>query len=74
MATGRQYGPHRPEDAPNSVTVLGSGKWPNPEVRPIHPALVRQREQVNTAAHEAGFIACPCGWWHHPDRECPTDE
>ena len=73
MTTRHPYGPHRPEAAPNSVTILapairscgasscGAGfghrlscvvlRYPQPEIRPIPSALVRQRAQLNTRAH-----------------------
>lgn len=51
MTSSHPYGPHRPEDAPNVVTVLGSGKFPAPELRPIPAALVAQRERINYLAH-----------------------
>lgn len=54
MTSTHPYGPHRPEDAPNAVTVLGSGMWPAPEVRPIPSALVRQRARVNELARMRG--------------------
>jgi hypothetical protein len=59
MTSPHPYGPHRPEDAPNAVTVLGPGlnqgstSYPMPEVRPLPAALVRQRERINQLAHEA---------------------
>lgn len=46
----RSYGPHCEADAPNSVTVLGPGKWPLPVVQPIPGALLRQRETINRLA------------------------
>lgn len=49
------YGPHRPKDAPDAVVVGREGTWPDPreEVRPLHPAVVRQRQRINQLAHEA---------------------
>lgn len=50
----RKYGPHRPEDAPTTVTVrLIETPWAEVEVeRPA--ALVRQRKQINNRAWEDG--------------------
>lgn len=45
------YGPHRPEDAPGFVEVLPRGKWPKPVKAAIHPAVLRQRQQINDLAH-----------------------
>lgn len=50
----RPYGPHDPSTAPDSVTVGRPGRYQGSEVVPIHPALVRQRQQLNTRAHEEG--------------------
>lgn len=47
-----KYGPHREDDAPNAVVVLGAGKWPRPDVQPIPEALRRQRATINRLAHE----------------------
>lgn len=51
MVTHR-YGPHRPEDAPTTVTVRNVVEpWREEDVeRPA--ALVKQREQINTRARE----------------------
>lgn len=43
----RTYGPHSPATAPTTVTV-GYGAREHEE--PLHPALVRQRQQVNALA------------------------
>lgn len=57
MPSPHPYGPHRPEDAPNAVSVLSGGASQGrpviTEVRQLPAALVRQREQLNTLAHEA---------------------
>lgn len=47
-----RYGPHRPEDAPDAVTVGRDGSWPQPreEVVPLHPAVVAQRARINQLA------------------------
>ena len=45
-----RYGPHDEGTAPDSVVVLGAGKWPHPEVRPLSVAVRRQRQALNTAA------------------------
>lgn len=52
---GHLYGPHDPNTAPDAVVVGRPGRWPSPpwEVRPLHPALVRQRAALNTLAHRA---------------------
>lgn len=42
------YGPHRPEDAPSTLEVHQGHDVL--EV-PRHPALIRQREQINQRAH-----------------------
>lgn len=47
------YGPHDPATAPTTVTVLGAGKWPQPETRALPAAVVELRAQVNQLAHEA---------------------
>jgi len=51
--TTRHYGPHR-DDEPRTVVVLGPGKWPQPELRALPPALVRQRRQLNGRAFDRG--------------------
>lgn len=46
------YGPHRPEDQPTTVTVRRHGRSGPETQEPIHPGLLRQREQLNN--HAAG--------------------
>lgn len=60
MTARHRYGPHQPEAAPNSVTVLspsrrfgGSGS-PQPEVRAIPAGLVKQRADMNELARRQG--------------------
>jgi hypothetical protein len=47
-----QYGPHDPTQGPDSITVGRPGRYQGREVVPIHPAIVRQREAINTHAHK----------------------
>lgn len=83
MTARHQYGPHRPEDAPNSVTVLspsrrygGTGR-PVPQVRALPPEVVAQRAARNElararAAGEGYLHDCPAKGhqlWT-PDRYC----
>lgn len=49
---GHQYGPHRPEDQPTTVEVGSEEPWGEPVEKPIAPAILQQREQVNRIAHE----------------------
>ena len=48
-----RYGPHRPEDAPTTVMVLGAERWPVERPAPIPAALAEQRRNINTRAQEA---------------------
>lgn len=47
---GHRYGPHRPEDAPDTLKVWPPKGHAAAEV-PLHPAVVRQRQQINDHAH-----------------------
>ncbi len=73
-----RYGPHDPTTAPDSLVVGRPGRWPNPpwEVRPLHPALVRQRAVVNTlAAADDGLHPCPeCGGVDQHLPPCTDDQ
>lgn len=69
--SSHRYGPHRPEDAPNAVTVLAGGTRSRTQVRTeVHPIpleLVRQRYWLNTLAHYGAILAgvlapCPHDW------------
>ena len=52
---GRAYGPHRPEDAPESVRVLRARYGRRYESdEPVPVALLEQRARLNTLAHEKG--------------------
>lgn len=58
MRQPREYGQHRPEDAPTHVLVL---KGPRDGVRPVtevlvpvHPSVLRQRANINAAAYDRG--------------------
>jgi hypothetical protein len=53
------YGPHRDQDAPNAVTVLGPNRWPAAVVRPLPAALVRQRRELNERARRAALGLAP---------------
>lgn len=75
-----RYGPHDPSTAPDSVLVLDLHKWPDRAGRlvPLPPALVAQRERVNTMAYQAehsgrGWWPCPCGLWHPGGVDCPSE-
>lgn len=48
-----RYGPHRPEDQPRGVQILGRYRWPRPEWAPYPPELAAQRATINRLAHEA---------------------
>jgi hypothetical protein len=50
--SGHDYGPHRPEDAPTTVEVGPAEKWAESIDVPISKAVLKQREQINTIAHE----------------------
>ena len=51
--TRHPYGPHRPEDAPTTVTIGTFHDWQGDERDvPIAEAVLAQRERVNTLAHE----------------------
>ena len=60
MTQPHPYGPHRPEDAPNAVTVLTGGRRQGTPIRsevvPMPAALVRQREWINENAHFAALL------------------
>lgn len=79
MPSPHRYGPHRPEDAPNAVTILSGGTTSRTPVRrevvPMPPALVRQRAQVNARAQLAALQRwgwhCSCGLWHEHGELCP---
>lgn len=49
--TSHDYGPHRPDDAPQTIAVLGVEKYPPTLTVPLHRALVKQREHLNNLAH-----------------------
>lgn len=49
-STPRSYGPHDPDTAPATVSAFTPGKWPVEVEVPRHPALIRQREQLNARA------------------------
>lgn len=49
-----RYGPHRPEDAPNGVVILGGESWPQPQVAVMPAALLRQRQLLNDLAAGVG--------------------
>lgn len=55
MKTVRAYGPHMTSNEPTTVLVgrgeRGKVQW---VLVPVHPAIVRQRRQINTLAYEAG--------------------
>lgn len=58
--TARDYGPHRPEDAPQSVPVLrvvARVRYQNDE--PLPRLLVEQRRAINTRAYRAGQEGTP---------------
>jgi hypothetical protein len=46
----RRYGPHTDDTAPTTVTVYGAGRYPVEEERPIHAALLEQRQRINDIA------------------------
>lgn len=60
MTSPHRYGPHRPEDAPNAVTVLtpsprhGGSAAPLEVVRALPAELVAQRAQLNELARARG--------------------
>jgi hypothetical protein len=49
---GHPYGPHRPEDAPTVIEVKGAGRYAQPTIVPVSPALLKQRARINHRAHE----------------------
>lgn len=51
------YGPHRPEDQPRTVTVFRSDAAGGDYQAPIPAGILRQREQLNTLAHLAAQLA-----------------
>lgn len=51
-----RYGPHRPEDAPATVTVYPP-RGAVPHQAPVSPALLAQRQQINTLAHKVARAA-----------------
>ena len=59
MATAHPYGPHRPDDGPATVTVLGPGKWPDRKGHQvaIPKVILNQRGAINTRAHDAARAA-----------------
>lgn len=67
MATGHNYGPHRPDDAPGMVEVYPPGKYADPMLAPIAHALTRQRVAINTVAHHGRLSRGLC-------RTCGRDE
>lgn len=48
--TRHQYGPHDPSTVPTTVEVGRPGRYQGTERVPVHPAIVRQREQLNNLA------------------------
>lgn len=72
-----KYGPHDPDTAPDTVAVLQAGRWfrvshPRTIVEPRPPALIRQRQQLNTRA--ADYWPCTCGLWHNKGMtSCPNE-
>lgn len=50
-----EYGPHRDQDAPNAVVILGPEPWPQPRTAPMPAELVKQRRDVNELARQAGL-------------------
>jgi hypothetical protein len=52
--SGHTYGPHDPTTAPDAITVGRPGRhvYPPWEVRPLSPAVMRQRATINRLAHE----------------------
>lgn len=55
MKALRAYGPHLTSGEPATV-LRGVGERGRVQwvLVPVHPAIVRQRRQINTLAHEAG--------------------
>lgn len=53
MTTQHEYGPHRPDDAPQTVTVRGPERWGEEKEVPVSAAILRQRRNINNRAWDA---------------------
>lgn len=55
MSTVTRYGPHDESTAPALVTVLRPVRQGGAHDVPVHPAITRQRAQLNDLAH-LGYV------------------
>lgn len=52
-----RYGPHRDDDQPPTVVVLRRAREGGAHRVPVHPAILRQRAQVNDLARYGYVLA-----------------